>query len=81
MSIFGGAVCGALGVYGLQGIAFFIVLSLMQSQFILVACKFSPSNYFVAPTNSVLFLSATDRDIILSFLLFWTLFYGMVHVF
>mmetsp|Transcript_13522 Transcript_13522/g.36329 ORF Transcript_13522/g.36329 Transcript_13522/m.36329 type:complete len:146 (-) Transcript_13522:260-697(-) len=81
MTIFGGALCGVMGMYGIRGIAFFVALCFAESFMILVRTRFSPRSYFLNPWQAVLVHGAIDREITLSFLLFWTLFYGIVHIF
>ena len=79
MGIMSGCFSGICGFTGLQGLACFIILDLVVSFSILAKMKFRLADY---STESIFsFLTAYMQRNSLSFMLFWTLFYGLVYLF
>ncbi|KAA8493954.1 hypothetical protein FVE85_3929 [Porphyridium purpureum] len=80
-SIYGGVICGLLGLQSWQGLLFYVLSALLQALAIYIClCRARPSTYLLSPTRSLLFYGVADRDILLSFLLFWT-FTNALHIF
>jgi ER membrane protein complex subunit 6 len=80
MSVAGGSMVGILGLTGSRGFLCFFVLSVIINFGILAKAKFQIADYI--PGNKFPnFLVDGLLGELLSFLLFWTLFYGLVHVY
>mmetsp|Transcript_4364 Transcript_4364/g.12201 ORF Transcript_4364/g.12201 Transcript_4364/m.12201 type:complete len:127 (-) Transcript_4364:1397-1777(-) len=79
MGIVSGCVAGVLGLTGLSGLVCFLILHLTVSFAILAKMKFHLHTYSRQPM--IAFLSADLQKCALSFMLFWTLFYGIVYLF
>ena len=80
MVITGGACAGVLGLTGLQGIIGFVVLYALISVSILAKVKFDLGNVLPGSTTPTFVLGGIMGEL-MSFLLFWTLLYGIVHVY
>ncbi|CAL0300980.1 unnamed protein product [Lupinus luteus] len=78
LSIIGGVVAGILGFTGLKGFVFYILLMAVTSIGLLAKAKFSIHTYFDSWNRVLLdgFLSG-----LMSFVLFWTFAYDIVHIF
>ena len=79
MGIMSGCFAGICGLTGLQGLVCFIVLDLIVSLAILAKMKFKLANYSTETIFS--FITAHMQKNAMSFMLFWTLFYGLVYLF
>ncbi|TFJ81891.1 hypothetical protein NSK_007138 [Nannochloropsis salina CCMP1776] len=82
MSIFAGAAAGVLGVTGIiQGACVFIIFHILTSLGLLAKIKLTGkvSNYL--PTKWYAFLVADAANHLLSFLLFWTMGYTLIHIY
>ncbi|KAM3569831.1 hypothetical protein VYU27_008080 [Nannochloropsis oceanica] len=82
MSIFAGAAAGVLGATGIvQGALAFLVFYLLTSLGLLFKMKLTGdiSTYF--PTKWYAFLLAGVANHVLSFLLFWTVGYTLIHIY
>ena len=80
MTISGGACTGIMGFRGLWGLFSFLALYVAVSVAILVKAGFKLEDY--APGAKMPgFLIYGIMGQLMSFLLFWTLFYGIVHVY
>mmetsp|Transcript_661 Transcript_661/g.1029 ORF Transcript_661/g.1029 Transcript_661/m.1029 type:complete len:128 (-) Transcript_661:1743-2126(-) len=79
MGIVSGCAAGIWGLTGLQGLVCFIMLDLFVSLSMMAKMNFSLKSY----TRQSLFgyLTADMQKNSLSFMLFWTLFYGLVYLF
>ncbi|KIY68418.1 hypothetical protein CYLTODRAFT_421642 [Cylindrobasidium torrendii FP15055 ss-10] len=76
-SCFAGAVAGVLGLENWSGFALFLVSTLFTSLCIhVINCKGSPSNYLPQGLSDLL---NPGQDNAFTFVLVWTLFYGIVH--
>ncbi|KAL8277016.1 hypothetical protein RQP46_010550 [Phenoliferia psychrophenolica] len=74
-----GATAGLLGLTNLSGFAFYLVASLVVgASFAAGNCKASPTKYFAKATD--VFLGGL-LDNAFAFVLFWTLFYALVHIY
>ncbi|KAH8916191.1 hypothetical protein BT69DRAFT_1277232 [Atractiella rhizophila] len=75
-----GSVSGILGLSNFQGFAFYLFCSFFTSSFILlVNCGTKPAKFFKNGAREVLTNGVVDG--IGSFVLWWTLFYALVHVY
>eukprot|EP01082_Thalassiosira_pseudonana_P010159 g8929.t1 g8929 contig34:455433-455993(-) len=80
MGIVSGCVAGVCGLTGLAGLACFIVLHLTVSLSILsFKMKFDLHSY--SRESMISFLLAGFQQCAMSFMLFWTLFFGLVYLF
>lgn len=78
-SCFAGAVAGILGLENWQGFVLFLVsLLLTGACTYVVNCKGRPAKYVPGGVRE---LVNPGQDNVFSFVLVWTLFYGMLHVF
>ncbi|KAH7887412.1 hypothetical protein F5I97DRAFT_1860198 [Phlebopus sp. FC_14] len=78
-SCFAGAVAGILGLENWRGFALFAV-SLLSTSFVIYAinCKGKPTKYLPGGLGEMV---NPGQDNIFTFILVWTLFYGVVHVY
>ncbi|KAK7696072.1 hypothetical protein QCA50_000714 [Cerrena zonata] len=75
-SCFAGAVAGVLGLQNWLGFALFILATLLTSACLYVKCKARPAKYVAGGWWELL---NPGQENIFSFVLVWTLFYGIVH--
>ncbi|TFK46955.1 hypothetical protein OE88DRAFT_1738998 [Heliocybe sulcata] len=76
---FAGATAGILGLQNWLGFALFLVSTLLTSVFIYaVNCKGRPAKYI---PGGLWELVNPGQDNMFSFVLTWTLFFGIVHVY
>eukprot|EP00164_Ancoracysta_twista_P005337 GFYU01007300.1.p1 GENE.GFYU01007300.1~~GFYU01007300.1.p1 ORF type:complete len:137 (-),score=25.72 GFYU01007300.1:177-533(-) len=78
MSVVAGAATGILGVTGLSGFVCYFAMSLVLSLAFWLKIGGDSSKYFVKPSNW-LYDGITAQ--FMSFILFWTLFYDLVHIY
>mmetsp|Transcript_11660 Transcript_11660/g.22189 ORF Transcript_11660/g.22189 Transcript_11660/m.22189 type:complete len:114 (+) Transcript_11660:82-423(+) len=76
--VMAGCVAGLLKIEGTLGVLVFIVVTLVHSLMICVKMGFEISRHF--PKSRDLFVSQFGGGL-LSFILFWTLSYDLVHIF
>ncbi|KAK1279472.1 hypothetical protein QJS04_geneDACA002949 [Acorus gramineus] len=78
MSIVGGVVAGILGFTGLMGFVFYFLIMAITSLGLLAKAKFSVHTYFDSKNRMLLdgFLGG-----LMSFVLFWTFAYDIIHIF
>jgi len=80
MGIICGCCSGILGLTNRSGIVFFLVAHMTVSLSILgIKMKFDLKTY--SRTSMVSFLFSGLQTCFMSFMLFWTLFYGLVYLF
>jgi hypothetical protein len=77
--IIGGMICGVSGITGLDGLIFFLVMSLITSVVLLIKIGFNLKGYFNSSIFSFLFQGM--RLTSMSFLLFWTLSFALVYIY
>eukprot|EP00048_Salpingoeca_helianthica_P009941 m.142665 g.142665 ORF g.142665 m.142665 type:complete len:103 (+) comp14975_c0_seq2:66-374(+) len=77
-SILFGCAAGILGLTSLKGFAFYAIFSAIFSGLLFVVVGPKSSQFF-ASMRSVVWDGITDG--MLTFVLFWTLLYAMVHLF
>jgi hypothetical protein len=77
--ISGGIISGVLGLTGLKGLFLYIALAVVISIALLVRSKFALGKYTEA---SLLGLASNGlSNYAMSFVLFWTLAYALVHIY
>ncbi|XP_014517586.1 ER membrane protein complex subunit 6 [Vigna radiata var. radiata] len=78
LSIIGGVVAGILGFTGLKGFVFYLLLMALTSLGLIAKASFSTHSYFDSWNRVLLdgFLGG-----LMSFVLFWTFAYDIVHIF
>lgn len=76
--VMAGCIAGLLKIEGLLGVAVFIVVTLIHSTMIAAKMGFEITRHF--PKSRDLFVSQFGGGL-LSFILFWTLSFDMVHIF
>mmetsp|Transcript_14579 Transcript_14579/g.21521 ORF Transcript_14579/g.21521 Transcript_14579/m.21521 type:complete len:128 (+) Transcript_14579:151-534(+) len=79
MGIVSGCVAGICGLTGLEGLACFLILNFTVSVALLFKMNFDLKSY--SQQSMLAFLTADLQKCGLSFMLFWTLFYGLVYLF
>jgi hypothetical protein len=77
--IVSGVVSGVLGFTSLRGLFLYIVLSLVITFALLVKMQFDVKKYTVMPVHSLLIHGMSTHA--MSFVLFWTLAYALVHIY
>eukprot|EP00035_Acanthoeca_spectabilis_P007520 m.137645 g.137645 ORF g.137645 m.137645 type:complete len:107 (+) comp13983_c0_seq4:79-399(+) len=76
-SVLSGVLSGIMGLTGLNGFALYLVFSIILSGLIRVFCGSNMSMYFAKPWS-------VYTDVLgglFTYLLFWTLVFGLVHVY
>ncbi|XP_002280085.1 uncharacterized protein LOC100251751 [Vitis vinifera] len=78
LSIIGGVIAGILGFTGFTGFIFYFLVMAITSVGLMAKAKFSVHSYFDSWNRIILdgFLGG-----LMSFVLFWTLAYDIVHIF
>ncbi|KAK8950144.1 hypothetical protein KSP40_PGU017993 [Platanthera guangdongensis] len=78
LSIMGGVIAGIWGFTGLTGFVFYLLIMGVTSLGLLFKAKFSVGNYFDSWSRIILdgFFGG-----LMSFVLFWTFAYDIVHIF
>ncbi|XVE65480.1 hypothetical protein DITRI_Ditri08aG0003300 [Diplodiscus trichospermus] len=78
MSIIGGVIAGILGFTGLMGFIFYFLVMAITSGGLIAKAKFSVHSYFDSWNRIIL-----DGIMggLMSFVLFWTFAYDIVHIF
>ncbi|KAJ3128603.1 hypothetical protein HK098_004029 [Nowakowskiella sp. JEL0407] len=71
-----GCAAGILGLEGLAGFIFYVISSLMLSG--IWFALYPQKKYFASPTT--VWIQEVGENLV-SFLLFWTLAYGLVHIY
>lgn len=80
VSMVSGAMAGILGLSGINGFILYTLCSLCYSMMLyLFATKCKPHLYFKSPADSLLLHGVFGE--FLTYLLFWTLVYGLVHIY
>ena len=80
MAIIGGVTTGILGITAFRGFLAFVVIYIATSVTLLLKMGFAPGNYMPGmPIVSFLYNGIGGH--LMSHLLFWTMFYGIVHVY
>ncbi len=79
MCVVSGSLAGVMGLTGLQGFGAMLVLYLITSLALVLKMGFHVEPYF--NMKWVLFLFHGIGGHITSFILFWTLSYGLVHIY
>ena len=80
MAIVTGAAAGVLGLKSMQGFAFFVACYAATSLALLMKMRFDADSFFPG-TKVHTFLLSGIMSHLMSFLLFWTAFYGLCHVY
>lgn len=79
MFIFGGVVTGTLGLTSLHGLLALIALGLLNSTLLNIKMEFNVLKY-TNLSNLQFFLTGIQTNL-MSFILFWTLFYALVYIY
>jgi hypothetical protein len=80
MCVISGCIAGVLGLTGLTGFALMVSLYLVTAAALLVfKLRFNVKAYFNLSTPGFLIYGLFGQ--LLSFILFWTLAYGLVHIY
>jgi len=79
MYITAGISAGILGLTGIEGLFLFLAAALVMNATLFLKMGFSLEEYTTAPLLSFLTLGAKSHC--MSFVLFWTLFYALVHIY
>jgi ER membrane protein complex subunit 6 len=80
MGVVGGVVTGILGLTGFSGFVSFALCYLLTSIVLLLKMKFD-SGLYLPGSKPITFLFSNLTGCIMEHLLFWTMFYGIVHVY
>ncbi|KAI9350263.1 hypothetical protein BDR26DRAFT_1003874 [Obelidium mucronatum] len=76
-----GAAAGILGLTGTTGFIFFILASVAMSLALVIKTGMQPDRYFPMNNGLLHVLTAEVLNSLFSYMLFWTLFTGLVHLF
>ena len=79
--IAGGIICGILGLTGLLGAVFYIVLNMIAAVSVMLVTGFNPNSYFMVSNVGLLMIDLVNFNHILSFILFWVLSYALVYIY
>lgn len=80
MGIIIGSICGILGINGFFGFLIFILLSLIGSIAIIAfKMKFNSKDFILKKNINFIIDGFTEQ--LLTFILFWTLLYGLIHLY
>ncbi|KAF0700171.1 Aste57867_9299 [Aphanomyces stellatus] len=79
MCVVTGSIAGVVGLTAFQGFVFMVALYVLTSASLLAKMGFDVETYFNMKWYSFLFYGIGGH--IVSFILFWTLGYGMVHIY
>eukprot|EP01024_Parvocaulis_polyphysoides_P029664 TRINITY_DN26810_c0_g1_i1.p3 TRINITY_DN26810_c0_g1~~TRINITY_DN26810_c0_g1_i1.p3 ORF type:complete len:115 (-),score=2.16 TRINITY_DN26810_c0_g1_i1:293-637(-) len=79
-AILSGCAVGLLGVTGLQGFIYYFIAHFVMSFLLLIKCNFQPVKYFRS-WNNLLFEQMISQVTMMSYTLFWIIFYNLAHVF
>ncbi len=80
--IAGGVVTGILGYTGLAGFLCYVLVFMTGSLALLSKMGFKPSQYTSSGSLiAFMFDDVMSQQLTLSFLLFWTLFFALVHIY
>lgn len=74
-----GIIAGILGLTSLKGLLFYVFMSVVSTLAILLKMKFNISSYTVMSMHGLLFHGMSSQA--MSFVLFWTLAYALVHIY
>ncbi|ACO67927.1 predicted protein [Micromonas commoda] len=78
LAIVAGIVCGCLGLTDLKGFAAFVAANVAIGGAVVAKCGFKPSKYFVGIDKVIVDGASLGFG---TFVLFWTLFYNICHLF
>jgi hypothetical protein len=78
LAIVAGIVCGCLGLTDLKGFAAFGLANVAIGGAVVAKCGFKPSKYFIGIDKVVVDGASLGFG---TFVLFWTLFYNICHLF
>ncbi|KAJ9052124.1 hypothetical protein DSO57_1037312 [Entomophthora muscae] len=83
LSMVSGTASGILGLTGYQGFVFYFACSLLMTAIIylvkILPSKKNLSHLFISPKSTFFFHGVLGG--LMSHVLFWTLFYGIVHIY
>ena len=77
--IVGGLICGILGLTGIDGAFMFLLVSVVNGLALLIKMKFQQMKYSDMSLLSIFTIGFQNHA--LSFVLFWTLAYALVHIY
>lgn len=80
-SVVGGATAGILGLRGLYGALFYLFVMAATAVVVLAKAAGAAGAYWHRPATVLVGGGAFERPLLLSYLLFWALFYSAVHLF
>ncbi len=81
MAIIIGSMTGIFGLTGVNGVVFYIVAHFIVSLLLLKTMEFNPKTYLGDHISTLSFLPDGLTGQAVTFILFWTLSYGVVHLF
>lgn len=73
----GGSIAGILGLTGFSGACFYLLVSLGVSLALLLKAEIKPGRFFPKPWSTIFLAGVFERNMLLSYLLFWTFFYSL----
>lgn len=80
-TVVGGATAGILGVRGIYGALFYLGLMAATTAVVLFKAGGAAAAYWHHPTAVLGGGAAFERPLLLSYLLFWSLFHSAVHLY
>ena len=81
MGIATGVACGVLGLTGLRGFAFYVLMHVVTQLALLHKMRFDVAEYLPGDTTKLGFVASSVGEQLLSFIMFWTFSYAVVHIY
>eukprot|EP01026_Neomeris_dumetosa_P016905 TRINITY_DN1644_c0_g1_i6.p3 TRINITY_DN1644_c0_g1~~TRINITY_DN1644_c0_g1_i6.p3 ORF type:complete len:116 (-),score=8.78 TRINITY_DN1644_c0_g1_i6:234-581(-) len=79
-AVVSGSVVGILGITGLQGFVYYFLAHFLMCLVLLFKTNFDPVKYFRS-WNNLMFDQMISQVPMMSYTLFWIIFYNLAHVF
>lgn len=80
-TVVGGATAGILGLRGVYGGLFYVLLMATTSGLAVAKAGAAPSAYWNRPAAALGVGACLERSLLLSYLLFWSLFFSVAHLY
>ena len=79
--IVGGCACGILGITGLLGLLFYLLIGIGTALVLMVKMGFETEKYTSVPGYLFIVVDLVNMNHMMSFTLFWTLAYALVYIY
>ena len=81
MGIATGAACGVLELTGLYGFAFYLLMHVLTQLALLNKMGFDVAEYLPGESSPLRFVASGVGEQLLSFIMFWTFSFAVVHIY